>query len=322
MTDPCAVPECRDRVRYLRGRHTVSCGGDGVCSCCCHTGGAWRPPCDTVGEHGGEGCGPHEPSPQCTGCLPAPPPRATHGLLCGGSYNRLASALTIAPDLVMHLRANLLIGGGVGGPDMSTGPIAHVKKKFSPPAPGDLGALDYADTIFSLLVAAVDLAAEELGMVGPYSAPAWRAGTSGYGVGGERGGNVAGLRPGSAGLEAAPYAQWLTVHLDEIVAEPWVVDFVSDADMAPGLVCLATAVHRASRAYEMVERPSYVNPALARVRCPTCGLKSLQRIPPSAPGAPVLMKCVGSSCNWVGTDVRAEEAEQSAPPIPSPRRAS
>ena len=263
----CIVPGC-----VVKGRHLPSCGGDGTCDCCCHaSSGPFRPPCDTRGA--GDGCGPHDPAKDCTGCLPSP---ATHGLLDGRHWDRISTAVVLAGDLVVHLRANLT----PGLQDQSAGSVSRPKKRFSPPAPGDLGAIDSADAIHARLVAAVDLAAPVLGMVGPAPSPAWRTGD----------GWVAGLRPGSVGVESMPLAHWLWVHLEVIAGYPWVAGLVSEAGQPDGYVSLATAVHRAARAWPMTEPRARRLPS----KCQRCGDRGVTSYTPRARAMPAVLTC--ASC--------------------------
>jgi hypothetical protein len=76
----------------LRNRHTPDCGTRDGCDCCCHTGGAFRPPCDQAG-----GCGPHTPDTDCRGCLPRPP--VPGGLVCVTCWERTTEGLLDLPDL-------------------------------------------------------------------------------------------------------------------------------------------------------------------------------------------------------------------------------
>ena len=291
------------------------CGPTADCPCACHNGpSAFRPPCDMTG-----GCGPHAPDPDCRGCRPRP---AVRGVLCDRCDSRLTSALDVAADTVVHLRACLDPGAGlVRGAD--AGSIARPKRKFAPPAPVNLTAIDHADLIYALLVAAVEMAADALGLVGlGQDAQSWRAGTNAYAEAGARVGQVAGLRPGSDGRTAWGYAHWLTVHLDMIVAHEWAADLVSDRDLPRDCVSLATAVHRAAGGFPTVEKPVLITSTWLQrdARCPRCELRSLHRTPPDQPGAPVLVTCISPSCGWTGTDEDLTPPDP-APPIPSPRRA-
>ena len=266
-----------------------------ACECACERPGPFRQPCDIPG-----GCGPHEPDPECRGCRPRP---AARGVLCERCDTRLTTALTLAPALVVRIRASLLPGVVQGREEKHT-------KASAASAPINLTAVDHADRIYVLLRAAVGLAVAELpGMVGPIEQPAWRTFDPENGMW-----TVAGLPDGSTGREAAPYARWLLTHLEAITAHEWAADLVSDEGLPLGSVSLATAVHRAAGAFPLVERPSFVNPALEPARCPGCELRSLHRTPPEAVGAPVLVTCINPSCAWTGTD------EDLTEPAPSPRR--
>ena len=245
------------------------CGPDAQeCPCACHNGpGAFRPPCDQAG-----GCGPHNPDPGCHGCRPRP---ATHGVLCDRCDNRLTSAICLAADLVIHLRASIPPGSP---PDRAGG---KPTKAAEPPPPLNLAAADHADRIYVLLRAATGLAVSELpGMVGPPDQPAWRTWDPDNGMWTDNG-----LTPGSTGVEAAAYTTWLWAQLPAITAREWVTDLlIDDDDDTP---CLATAIHRANHAYPM----SPPRAPRSRQRCPYCRAQGIVVYTPTGPGLPPVLSC-------------------------------
>ena len=280
-SDAPAVP-CASSCVHI-GQHSPDCGDAAKdCSCSCHARSVYRLACD-VDTTGDGGCGPHEPAQDCRGCDPWP---ATHGVLCDRCWRRLSSAVILAPDTVIHLRSLVAPGSA---PDKAGG---KPTKAAESPAPLNLVAIDAADLIHSLLVASVDVVADELGYAGPrVRAGAWRTAGSG--------GQVAGLRASATGVESSPYAQWLWIHLGEAVEQPWVVDFVSDRDMADGCVSLATAVHRAAAQFPMEDHAQIV----PGVCCPDCERRTLVKTPPSAFGMPSLVSCLAEDCDYTAVDV-------------------
>ena len=269
---------------HRAGGHSPDCGDTAKdCSCACHARSVYRLACDV--HTTGDGCGPHDPDPECKGCDPWP---ATHGVLCDRCWRRLTTAVVLAPDAVIHLRASVAPGSA---PDVAGGAIGHPKRKFAPPAPGNLSAIDAADLIHSLLASAVDTVCDALGYVGPLvRAPAWRT-TASHG-------QPAGLRANATGVESAPYAAWLWAHLGEAAEHPWVVDFVSDRDMADGCVSFASAVHRAVHQFPMEDKAS----PLPEVFCPQCERRALVKTPPPAPGMPAMISCLTDGCPFTAVD--------------------
>ena len=134
----CIVPDCA-----IHGQHLSTCGDDGACDCCCHRGGAFVGRCDMQGEHGGDGCGPHQPTEDCRGCLPW---QAIPGLhVCAGCETRIAAILdglaTLWVDLAEHAASGSIVSGGGGGteaeacPDCDNG---HPCDRMHRPTPSPL----------------------------------------------------------------------------------------------------------------------------------------------------------------------------------------
>ncbi len=252
----------------IPGRHSPDCGGDGTCDCCCHTAGAFRPPCDTQGARGGDGCGPHEADPDCRGCLPRP---ATRGVLCEGSWQRGRTAVAYTSDLVMHLCR--LVKPGAPAP--ATG--SKATKAAESPLPLNAWALDSANAIYTLLVEAVEAGSDILGLVGPGTFPAWRID-----------GHVAGLPAGSTGVEAVPYATWLWDQWEHLAEHAWIGTLLDDTVLPDDLVTYATAVHR--RAHLLIPPETRRAP----VACHMCGARGIVAYTPTGAGLPPVLSC--ASC--------------------------
>ena len=139
------------------GRHRTGCAN---CACCCHTGGAYGPPCDVAG-----GCySIHEQA--CRGCLPRP---ARHGRLCSGCHTRMADWFGARePDVhgmawvLGWLSRNVAPGASTRESDGSRS-LKHPEA----PAPVNLNAIVVRDELLSSLAGWVECACDQLGMAGP-----------------------------------------------------------------------------------------------------------------------------------------------------------
>jgi len=260
----------------LPRQHLPSCGKP--CSCSCHNGGAGVYPCDVPG-----GCHPnHRPAASCPGCVPAP---AERGLLCLASTALLAHALTLAPDLIAHVRAHVPPGGPRGSRRAGDPPPPRVGSAVAAPVPLSLSAVDAADRLYAQLVSWTETAADDLGLTGPDAPRSWRTSASN--------GQAAGLPAGSDGTQATVYARWLHTHLDQIVARPWVTELLPDpaGDPDPDRPPLVTLVRWTERSWPLEEHPRWL-----ATPCRECGLRTVRYYAPRDVGLPITISC--RSCGY------------------------
>lgn len=218
------------------------------------------------------------PDTTCTGCRPA---LADVGVICLPCRTRIAHALTLAPDLITHVRAHIPPGGRREHRDT---PRRRAGTAAATPTPLSLPAVDAADHLYAQLVSWTVTACDDLHLTGPTPTRAWRT---------SRGaGQVAGLPAGSTGTEAAPYARWLLAHLDRIAARPWVVELLPGLDPDPDHPPLVTLITQTERSWPLEERPHWLP-----TRCPDCELRTVRWRPPSDPGLPVTISC--TTCGHV-----------------------
>ena len=213
VVHPACVHGCT-----LKGAHAPGCGSDG-CTCACHTGGAYRPPCDV---YGGCRCG---TAPDCPGC--APRPAMPGALVCVRCWDDTTSDLADLPDLYAELLE----------PARTTG-VGRVSGTSEARLPLTDDARWTRDWIVNVLWVWVDVLAS------PREPPqaqrdAWRAATK------------RGETP--APLPAAPYGRGLTIPAtrDPRVTVPllerhmtWLVGEEAHADQ---VVTDITAMHRSAR---------------------------------------------------------------------------
>lgn len=207
---------------------------------------------------------------ECRGCLPRP---AEAGRLCGWCWGRLQSAVRTLPSLVEHLCE-------VAAPAVSS-PLGRMGSGRSRrPGAGGLypAALAAADELHAVLASWCEEVAVErpAPTPPPQRATRWTAPSAG----GREPLGPAG--PGSTRV----LVRWLDAHLEWAAGRPWAGDML--ADLVGG--------ERAALRRFPVEEPER---RVEGVRCPRCRCLSLVRVPPSAAGAQVLVRCTLPACGAV-----------------------
>lgn len=223
------------------------------------------------------------PRPCARGCVWHPQgqeeePRqkpAAHGVLCNSCFFRVATALRLVPDVIAHMRAQLLTIRGAnfgaritGGGDRAAAPL-------------DLATLDEADALFAKLRSWVGVFADELDVASP-TVPAWANARE-----------VQGMRPMSAErayVYAGALCDWLSQEAEAIAASTSAAAFHDDLvigwEDSSGIFTLARA--------SGVDLPR-ANAAMNR-ECPVCGSKEIQEEMPSSLDADYLVVC--RRCRW------------------------
>lgn len=181
---------------------------------------------------------------------PAKPKPARHGILCASCFYRMKHALTLTPDLMANMRAQVngfgaaplterVQGGGDGAP-----------------LPLRVGPLDALDGLYAKLVTWGDAIAEAFRVSSP-PGYVWHNLTEAQGI-----------RPGTfedTHRDATEITGWLLDRLDDIATRPLAVAFHDDlcygTDDARGIFSLCAA-------YGIEPRPT--KPADKR-ECPVCG---------------------------------------------------
>ena len=208
-------------------------------------------------------------SVECRGCLPRP---AEAGRLCGWCWGRLQSAVRTLPSLVEHLCE-------IAEPAVSS-PLGRMGSCSSRrPGAGGLypAALVEADELHAVLASwCEEVAAERPGASAPRRATRWTASAAG---------DREPLGPAGPGSTRV-LARWLDPHLEWAAGRPWAGDMLAD---------LVGGERLALRRFPVEEPVRRVE----GVRCPSCGCLSLVRVPPSAAGAQVLVRCTLPACGAV-----------------------
>lgn len=213
---------------------------------------------------------------QATDDEPAKPKPATHGILCASCFYRMKHALTLAPDLMANMRAQ------VGG--LSAAPLTERVSGGGdgPPLPLRVGPLDALDGLYAKLSTWAEAIAESL-HIRPLRVHRW--------VNGREVQGALWTTVETAHMIAYVLTDWLTVRLNDIAALPLAVAFHDDlaygTDDARGIFTLCAA-------YGIEPRP--VKPAEKR-ECPVCGelevfLKWPDKFDPD-------MAVLCGRCSWV-----------------------
>lgn len=127
---------------------------------------------------------------------------AEHGLLCGDCFRRLEYRLDDLPEIIRQARLNVVPGVGGGG---GSEPVSGTKERR---LPFDVGALEDADALFSMLANWTTAVARALGVKPPTELAGVHAADA----------NVNGLASWSTPAAAADTAEgavrWLLAHLE------------------------------------------------------------------------------------------------------------
>jgi len=207
------------------------------------------------------------------------PPRlkpATHGILCASCFYRVKHALTLTPDLMANMRAQVNGFGAAPLTDRVQG------GGDGAPLPLRVGPLDALDSLWAKLVTWGDAIAEALGTATP-RVHAWRNLTE-----------TQGTRPATVedtARKATALTGWHLDRLDDIAALPLAVAYHDDlaygTDDARGVFTLAAA-------YGIEPRP--VKPANKR-ECPVCGELDVFLKWPDKFDPDIAVLC--GRCSWV-----------------------
>lgn len=203
----------------------------------------------------------------CTGCVLR---QATHGTLCAFCYQRLATDVASAPDLVTHLR-------DIGQPHAQIAPPSD-GRNYRDPAEGDIlpAAWLAADEIHANLASWALLILEEhphgAAMHGPDEAGAWHT----------RYGTTVGVRDSTATTNVV---RWLTPHLDWIAGQEWAA--VMRQELAE-LIAVTSARWPTAAMVEPTRRAS--------VPCPRCERLSLTYTPPGYFRQAFVVSCGNPDC--------------------------
>lgn len=206
----------------------------------------------------------------CPGCLPRP--AAPDRLVCWRCCNRAEDALTRAPDLVAHIRDQVIPGSSGPADDLPGGPRSRA------PAPLSLTAVADADDLHALLCSWADLVVDE--HPDHIHDPGWR-GTHRPGVNGQR--RAVGLTTAGSWHDTARVTRWLYDHLSWSLAQPWAADYVWE---------VTSTVDRLRARWPIEEQPRWLGQP-----CPVCRAPSLARYAPTVWLGPVTITC--TSCGLV-----------------------
>jgi hypothetical protein len=217
----------------------------------------------------------------CTGCLARGTIDGT--LVCDACTWRATHALAQAPGLVAHLREHIAPGSPTPGPDIKR------TKGDSAPAPLNLNAVADADDLHAELASWVLLVLEE--HPDRLAGPAWRGSDirpaakrhTEWGAISYSEARVVGTRGDAS--DTRRVAQWLHIHQEWILGQPWVDDYVT---AMPDRYW-----HTATR-WPTEERAKYLP-----TPCPDCDRLTLKRYPPTFAGGPVTIACTAADCRRV-----------------------
>lgn len=216
----------------------------------------------------------------CKGCRirPADLPH----IVCFPDYTRTAQAITQAPDLVTHLLSQLEPGASSErGDEKST-------KGDSAPAALNLNAATDADAIHTELAgwALVIMEEHPARLTGPDwqgsdIRPASKRRTE-WGEAVYEDARVVGVRDAEA---TRRLCRWLGAHLDWALQQEWAGEMVTQVTRAINI----------TKSRWPIEEPPKFLPA----RCPACGLRSLRRHAPTAPGEEAHITCSNRACTQI-----------------------